>query len=48
LGSDVKLSVIELKDRILGNVPGTCDYFLPLVACKIETLKPDNLSLVPI
>ena len=48
LGTDVKLSLIELKDRILRDVPGTHNYFLALVACKIKTLKPDNLSLVPI
>jgi hypothetical protein len=46
LESNVKLSVIELKDRILGNVSGTHDYFLPPVACKIETLEPNNLSLM--
>jgi len=48
LGSHMKLSVIELKDGIPGNGPGTCDYFLPPAACKIETFKPDDLSLVPI
>lgn len=48
LGSDVKLSAIELKDGIQGNVPGACDYVLPPLACKIETLKPDDLSLMPI
>jgi hypothetical protein len=42
----MKLSVIELKDRIPGNVPGARKYFPPLVACKIETLEPDDLSLM--
>jgi hypothetical protein len=46
LGSNVKLSGIELKDRILGDVPGTCSYVLPPIACKIETLEPDGLFLV--
>jgi hypothetical protein len=48
LGSDVKLSPIEWKDRIQGNGTGTCNYVLPLPTCKIETLKPDNLSLMPV
>jgi hypothetical protein len=42
----VKLSAIELKDRILGNVPSAYSYVLPPIACKIETLKPNDLSLM--
>jgi len=44
----MKLSMIELKDRILGNGPGACDYFPLPATCKIKTFKPDDLSLVPI
>jgi len=48
LGSDVKLSAIELKDGIPGNGLGARDYVLSPAACKIKTFKPDDLSLMPI
>jgi hypothetical protein len=44
----MKLSVIELKERILGNVPGAHNYFPPPVIYKIKTLEPNDLSLMPI
>ena len=44
LGSDMKLSEIKLENRILGNVPGACDNFLPPRAGEIQALKPGDPS----
>jgi hypothetical protein len=40
----MELGVIKLENGINGYAPGTHVNFLPLLAGKIETLKPDNPS----